>query len=196
MSAHGAISVHHFYCRNLQPSYFKSRFVYKPMYGWIENHFCLSFIFDSMLRKGGGGWFLSSKKKDKTWFYAMSWCAMFVLYTGSGEMLLLTMDSEIYWLSVVLFLPFEPCCAVMTSWWRWWCHTITTWMLMRSHWLQLWMLLDVVTQKKLLVNLNNKDKQQFMVLMPFFFFVYFFTIKFCRQTFVMYSMIHMINYCS
>ncbi len=62
-------------------------------------------LFDSMLKRGVGGgvWFWSSNFKKETWCYAISWCAMFVLYTGSGEMLLLTTDSGMDWLSVVFF---------------------------------------------------------------------------------------------
>lgn len=87
-------------------------------------------FFTSMLKRGGVGgfWFLSSNFKKETWCYAISWCAMFVLYTGSGEMLLLTTDSGMDWLSVVFFfLLFEPCHDAVTSWWHWWCHAVGCW---------------------------------------------------------------------
>lgn len=67
----------------------------------------------------GGFWFLSSNFKKDTWCYAISRCAMFVLYTGSGEMLLLTTDSGMDWLSVVFILSAvwatSWCCDVMVA---------------------------------------------------------------------------------
>lgn len=65
------------------------------------------FIYLHVKKRGLGGiWFLSSSFKKETWCYAISWCAMFVLYTGSGKMLLLMMDSGMEWLSVVFYFFF------------------------------------------------------------------------------------------
>lgn len=104
-------------------------------------------FFTSMLKRGGVGgfWFLSSNFKKETWCYAISWCAMFVLYTGSGEMLLLTTDSGMDWLSVVFFSAvwaMSWCCDVMVALMMSRCRVS-----MRSQWRRQWMLLDVVMQK-------------------------------------------------
>lgn len=143
------------------------RSVYKPMFGSRENasthvdHFIWLHVEDGgrvvgWLVGGRGLVFFPAVKLRETWCYAISWCAMFVLYTGSGEMLLLTTDSGVDRLSVVLFSAvwamFHD--AVVSSWRRWWCHTVVTRVLMRSQWRQLWMLLDVVMQK------NNGEFKQ------------------------------------
>lgn len=138
------------------------------MYDWRENTLPLVFIvlLDAMLKRGVGGfWFFVSNFKKDTWCYAISWCAMFVLYTGSGEMLLLRTDSG------MIFLPFEPCHDAVTSWWHWWCHTIVTRVLMGVTVTTTMNDVGRSYAENFLVNLNNKDKLQFSALVLFFLFV-------------------------
>lgn len=100
-----------------QPSHFKWYSLFEPMYGKRQN--TSHVLFDSMLMRGAGGfWSPSSNLKKDIWCYAISWCAMFVLYTGSGEMLLLTMDSGMDWLSVVFFCRLSHGMTL-------WCHAGT-----------------------------------------------------------------------
>lgn len=115
-------------------------------------------FFTSMLKRGGVGgfWFLSSNFKKETWCYAISWCAMFVLYTGSGEMLLLTTDSGMDWLSVVFFF----CCLshVMMLWHHGGTEDVT---LSGVDEVAVTTTMDAVGcsyAENFLVNLNNKDK--------------------------------------
>lgn len=131
-----------------QPSYLNSYSVYKPTQGWREDTSTnvISILLYSMLKRGVGGfWFLSSNFEE-TWCYAVSWCAMFVLYTGSGEMLLLTTDSGMDWLWVVFFCRLSH---VIMTWRRGGTDDVTLSSLgcWWGQWRQQWMLLDVVMHK-------------------------------------------------
>lgn len=176
--------------------------VYKPHVRLKRNHFHsrLLFYLTPCSRRGVGGFrFLSSDYKKETWCYAISWCAMFVLYTGSGEMLLLTTDLGMDWLSVVFFSAVFY--AMMP-----WCHDAMA-ALMMSHYRHSGVDEVIVTTtmnavgcsyaENFLVNLNNKDKLQFSALALFFclfvFHLVFFSIFVLQQILSSWYMAHIIN---